>query len=322
MPPRVVSFGELLIDFVSTQRDVAVGDAPGFIKSPGGAPANVAVALAKLGIQTAFMGQVGDDFFGHYLAKVMENHGVAISGLRKTDRAMTMLAFVSVDASGERSFVFYRKPSAEMLMTPADLDMSLLAQTEVFHFGSITLIDDPLRGTTLAAVQHASQHDALISYDPNLRKPLWKSEDAAREGMQVGFDYAHVVKVSDEELEFLTGTADLAEGVCRLWRDATRLIVVTRGGEGCVGFTRDRSWVVPGFVVKVADTIGAGDSFVAGLLSGLLMLGKDWDQQDLLPVLRRANAVGALTTTKPGGIPALPTGAELETFLANNTDRK
>jgi fructokinase len=312
---QAISFGELLIDFVSTQRDVSVGNAPAFTKAPGGAPANVAVGLAKLGIPTAFMGQVGDDFFGHYLVGVLAENGVDTSALRLTPAAMTALAFVSVEASGERTFVFYRKPSADMLMSEADLDKELLSQARLFHFGSITLIDDPVRSATLAAAQHAREQGALISYDPNLREPLWKSQDAARQGMQIGFEYAHVVKVSEEELAFLTGTTDLAAGIRQLWRNHTRLMVVTKGGEGCVAFSKSQSWTVPGFSVKVEDTIGAGDGFVAGLLSGLLSLGADWDQQDLTPILRRANAVGALTTSKQGGIPALPTAAELEAFL-------
>lgn len=315
MAIQAVSFGELLIDFVSTQRDVSVGEAPAFAKAPGGAPANVAVGLAKLGVPTAFMGQVGDDPFGHHLAEVLAREGVDVSGLRFSTQALTPLAFVSVEASGERSFIFYRKPSADMLMTEADLDQNLLAQAKVFHFGSITLIDEPLRSTTLAAVHQAQANGALISYDPNLREPLWRSLEDARQGMKLGLQFAHVVKVSEEELAFLTGESDLEVGVRRLWEDNTRLIVVTRGAEGCAAFTAKRSWSVAGYRVTVEDTIGAGDGFVAGLLSGVLPMGADWYDQDLLPVLQRANAVGALTVTKRGGIPALPDAEALETFL-------
>ena len=317
MTPRAVSFGELLIDFVSTRRGVSVGDAPGFIKAPGGAPANVAVGLAKLGIPTAFMGQVGDDWFGHYLAGVLTENQVDVSALRFTDEAMTLLAFVSIEASGERSFVFYRKPSAEMLMTEADLDKNMLARTELFHFGSITLIDEPLRSTTLAAVKYAQAHGALISYDPNLREPLWADHDAARAGMMIGFEYAGVIKLSEEELAFLTDTYDTETGIQKLWQESTtKLMVVTRGNAGCLAFTKTQSWEVPGFEVTVEDTIGAGDGFVAGLLSGIMEMNADWHHMDLLPVLQRANAVGALTATRQGGIPALPDTDAVKHFLS------
>lgn len=315
MYPQAVCLGELLIDFVSTQRDVNVGDAPGFVKAPGGAPANVAVGLAKLGIETAFMGQVGNDPFGHYLAGVLKNDKVDISALRFSEEALTPLAFVSIEASGERSFVFYRKPSADMLLREVDLDKHLLASTKLFHFGSITLIDNPVRETTLAAVRLAQEHGALISYDPNLREPLWPDLDVARTGLKLGFAFANVVKLSEEELDFLTDTRIIETGVRQLWTDNTKLMVVTRGAEGCEAFTESNHWVVPGYQVKVEDTIGAGDGFVAGLLSGILTLGEKWYEADLLPILKRANAVGALTTTKRGGIPALPTRVEVDEFL-------
>jgi fructokinase len=311
-----ICFGELLIDFVSTQRDVSVGDAPGFVKAPGGAPANVAVGLAKLGVPTAFMGQVGNDPFGHYLAGILQEQKVDISALRFSEEALTALAFVSIEASGERSFVFYRKPSADMLMRETDLDKNLLARAGLFHFGSITLIDNPVRKTTLAAVNYAQKNGALISYDPNLREPLWPDLDVARTGLKLGFEFADVVKLSEEELDFLTDTHVLETGVRRLWTQKTKLMVVTRGAEGCEAFTEDQHWVVPGYKVNVEDTIGAGDGFVAGLLTGILELGVNWPQADLQPILQRACAVGALTTTKRGAIPALPTRAEVDAFMA------
>jgi fructokinase len=318
MTARVVCFGEMVIDFVSVERGVSVGQASGFSKAPGGAPANVAVGLAKLGIPTAFMSQLGDDPFGHYLAGVLKDHAVDISALRFTDRANTTLAFVSVEKSGERSFTFYRKPSADMLMTEADLGLPMLAAAHVFHFGSITLIDDPIHSTTLAAVKHAQQNGALISYDPNLREHLWPNLDTAREGMKIGLDFADIVKVSEEELHFLTGETDIASGVQQLWRDVTQLILVTKGEFGSAAYTRDHSWEVPGFRVAVEDTIGAGDGFVAGMLSGLLAMGDSWQGADFSQLLRRANAVGALTASRQGGIPALPTASELDSFLAKH----
>lgn len=316
MSPQVISFGELLIDFVAMERDTSVGDASGFIKKPGGAPANVAAGLAKLGIDTAFMSMMGDDFFGHYLAGVLGETGVDLSGLRYTDKAMTALAFVAVEANGERSFVFYRKPSADMMMTEADLDQDMLKSTQVFSYGSISLIAEPTKSTLLIAIKIAKDNGALICYDPNLREPLWDSLAAAKEGMLLGMQFADVVKVSEEELEILTDESDLHAGVKKLWQGDMKLIAVTKGAGGCSAFTRDREWHVPGFSITVEDTIGAGDGFVAGLISGILALGQDWLAQDLAPVLRRANAVGAITASRAGAIPALPTDEELKAFLA------
>jgi fructokinase len=202
-----------------------------------------------------------------------------------------------------------------MLMTPAELDQAMLRQTSVFHYGSITLIEDPIKSTTLQAIEWASQAGALISYDPNWRPPLWPSPTAAKAGMLLGFAPAHVVKMSEEELTFLTDQSDLAAGVRQLWTENTRLVVITKGEAGCEAFTPTQQWTIPGFSVRVEDTIGAGDGFVAGLLAGLLGLGNQWPNADLTPVLRQANAVGALTTTKRGGIQALPTLAEVQAFL-------
>ncbi len=262
----VVSLGELLIDFVALESGVTVGEASGFVKAPGGAPANVAVAIARLGMPSAFLGQVGDDPFGHFLADVLHKEGVDVSGLRFSDQARTALAFVSLRADGERSFMFYRHPSADMLMTPADVALDVIDRAKVFHFGSITMIGEPSRSATLAAVRRAQERDLLISYDPNLRLSLWPSAEAARAGMLIGFDYAHVVKISDEELEFLTGGQDVAA----LWRDNLRLIVVTHGAGGSTAHTRRESYHVPGFKVQAVDTTGAGDGFMAGLLVRLL----------------------------------------------------
>lgn len=304
----VVCFGELLIDFVAMESGVTVGDASGFIKAPGGAPANVAVAVARLGHSSAFLGQVGDDPFGHYLAGVLLADKVDITGLNFISHARTALAFVSLAEAGERSFVFYRHPSADMLMRPENVAMNVIDQHRVFHFGSITMINEPARSATLTAVQHANAKNMLISYDPNLRLALWPDAEAAREGMLLGLDYAHVVKISDEELEFLGG--DLS----KLWRDQMQVIVVTHGAGGATAYTRMGKFPMPGFHVTPVDTTGAGDGFVAGFLVGMLEHKEDF-MSHILAILRFANAVGALATTKRGAIPALPTREEVAAFL-------
>jgi fructokinase len=308
----VVCFGELLIDFVALEAGVTVGEASGFVKAPGGAPANVAVAVARLGHSSAFLGQVGDDPFGHFLTGVLKADGVDTSGLTLSDKARTALAFVSLAEGGERSFVFYRHPSADMLMTPDDVNLSVIDRAKIFHFGSITLIGEPSRSATLAAVEYARSKNLRISYDPNLRLALWPDADAAREGMRSGLKYAHVVKVSDEEVEFMTGGHD----VSNLWLDQMEIIVVTHGAKGATIYTRGSNYYMPGFSVVPVDTTGAGDGFVAGLLVGLMDHGDSY-RDHISEILRFANAVGGLTTTKRGAIPALPTRAVVESFLQN-----
>lgn len=305
----VVSMGELLIDFVALESGVTVGEASGFIKAPGGAPANVAVAVARLGIPSAFLGQVGDDPFGHHLADVLGRDNIDVSGLRFSREARTMLAFVSLRADGERSFSFYRNPSADMLMRPEDVAYDVIDHARIFHYGSITLIDEPCRSALLAALDRARNKGLLISYDPNLRLSLWRSAEDAKVGILEGLEYANLLKVSEEELEFLTGGQD----VTPLWRDALKLIVVTRGAGGSSAYTRTQAVDMPGYDVTAVDTTGAGDGFVAGLLAGILEHGID--DPPLHDMLRFANAVGAMATLQKGAIPALPTRAAVEAFM-------
>lgn len=308
----IVCFGELLIDFVALESGVTVGEASGFQKAPGGAPANVAVAAARLGCSSAFIGQVGGDPFGHYLAGVLKAEQVNIQGLRFLDEARTALAFVSLAEGGERSFVFFRHPSADMLMRPEDVDLSVIDQGRIFHFGSITLISEPSRAATLAAVEHARSKNLRISYDPNLRLALWPDAQTARRLILEGLDYAHIVKVSDTEVEFLTGSSD----VHSLWRDQTEFIAVTHGARGATIFTRGSNYYMPGFPVASIDTTGAGDAFIAGMLVELIAHGDDYPEH-LNEILRFANAAGALTTTRRGAIPALPSRTAVENFLQN-----
>lgn len=325
MSPSIICMGELLIDFVALERDISVGSARQFEKAAGGAPANVAVGLAKLGVPTAFITQVGNDPFGHYLRDTLADNGVDVSMVLLSDQARTMLAFVSVEASGERSFAFYRHPSADMLLRPDQLDSERIQKASIFHYGSISLIDDPLKAATLHAIAMAKQGGAYLSYDPNLREPLWPSLAAAKAGILEGLQLANIVKISESELAFLTENdglqtpAAMIEAARSLWTADLMLMVVTLGGQGCLAITPSQHWQVAGFSVTVEDTIGAGDGFVAGLLSGFVgsQLPDLLNDDDMTRILQRANAAGALTTTERGGIPALPTHEKLVTFLAN-----
>ena len=311
-----ICLGELLIDFVPTVTGTSLTDAPAFIKEPGGAPGNVAVGLARLGVQSAFMGKVGDDAFGHFLANTLAEAGVDVGSLHFSTEARTALAFVSLRADGEREFMFYRHPSADMLFNPREVDIDALKRAKLLHFGSISLIGEPSRSATLYAVDTARAAGCLISYDPNLRLPLWPDPNAARDGMLLGLKKAHVVKLSDDESEFLTGMGKLEDACKALWHDELKLMVVTRGRAGCVYFTPDFSGEVESFAVEAVDATGAGDGFVAGLLQGLLADPATFrDEARLRELCRFANAVGALATLERGAIPALPGRERVLDFL-------
>lgn len=319
----VITFGEILIDFISSKAGVSLADAPAFKKAAGGAPANVAVGLARLGVASGFMGKVGDDDFGYFLARTLAENGVDTSGLLFSQEAPTALAFVSLKQDGERDFMFYRQPSADMLIRPEEINKDYIKGAKVFHFGSISLISEPSRSATMEALRCAEEHGVFISYDPNLRLPLWPSPAEARQRIAMGCDFADVAKISEEEMEFLAGTSDLERGAEHLLYSKLKLLVVSRGREGCYFATREERGYVPGYPVAAVDTTGAGDAFVAGLLAGLLHIGLRVDVTGgLIDVLCFANAVGALTTTKRGAIPALPTRNEVLKFIENSSLNK
>jgi fructokinase len=320
--PEVVCLGELLIDFMPREVGLPLIDTFTFRKAPGGAPANVAVGLARLGTSAGFIGKVGDDAFGRYLAQVLDHNGVDCSHLRSSTEARTALAFVSLLRDGERDFMFYRHPSADMLLRPEEIEEAYVASARAFHFGSITLISEPSRSATLRAVELAREHGLLISYDPNLRLSLWPDETSARRGMEMGLPFADVLKLSEEEASFLTGK-DAPEAALSELRQqhGITLAVATLGREGCVYEAPTGAGAVKGFAVKTVDTTGAGDGFVAGMLAELLRLAPEvadvgkLKPEALKQVFTFANAVGALTTTRKGASPSLPTRSKLLRFL-------
>lgn len=315
--PAVLCLGEALVDFVADVSGVTLQECPGFRKAPGGAPANVAVGLARLGVHAAFLGKMGEDPFGHFLESTLASAGVDTRYVRWDHEARTGLAFVSLQANGERDFVFYRNPSADMRYRPDEIPDEALAGARIFHFGSITLIQDPSRAATLDALSRSRAVGALISYDPNLRPALWPDLEMARAEILRTLPLADVVKVSEEEAEFLFGTAPAAEQAARLRALGPRLAAVTCGERGSLLATANGSVEVPGYRVDAVDTTGAGDGFTAGLLATLLdtpqLLHGDGDM--LRRAARFGNAVGALTCTRKGAIPALPEREAVERFL-------
>lgn len=306
--PLVVSFGEMLIDFVPDTAGVSLAESVGFIKAPGGAPANVAVAISKLGGRSAFVGKFGHDEFGHMLVEILRKNGVIEDGVCFDPDARTALAFVTLKANGDREFMFYRNPSADMMLKESDLNLSLIRQAKIFHYGSISLISEPCRSAHFAAMRAAKEAGIFLSYDPNVRLPLWPSPDAARQGIKSIWKEADFIKVSDDEVAFLTnGDSQNEENVMSLWFDGLTLLVVTDGEKGCRYFTKNFKGRVDGFKVSTVDTTGAGDAFVGALL---VSLARDnsiiQDEGKLREALTFANACGAISTTKKGAIPALP----------------
>lgn len=325
MDKKAICLGELLIDFVSTLNGVTLRDAPGFEKAPGGAPANVAVSLSKLGIETYFIGKIGKDAFGDFLRMTLDKYGVKTNYLTTTTKAKTTLAFVSLTEEGERDFVFYRDPGADMLLDQSDIIDLIFSGSGVFHFGSITMTHEPSNSATFKAIQLARKYGYLVSFDPNLRPALWKTLDEAREKMRLGMELSDVVKLNEEEAMFIAETNTVEEAIRYLQRSYNlALVIITLGKEGSILVHQEKSLRVEGFPVHAVDTTGAGDGFVAGLISSLYMFWNDLRERKSIPddtlryAGRRANAVGALTTLKKGAIPALPTQEEVEIFIEEN----
>ncbi|EXC32163.1 Putative fructokinase-5 [Morus notabilis] len=315
----VVCFGEMLIDFVPTVAGVSLAEAPAFKKAPGGAPANVAVGVSRLGGSSAFIGKVGDDEFGRMLSNILKENNVNNSGVRFDQTARTALAFVTLRADGEREFLFFRNPSADMLLREAELDIALIKQAKIFHYGSISLIEEPSRSAHLAAMGIAKKNGCFLSYDPNLRLPLWPSHEAALKGIMSIWDQADLIKISEDEITFLTGGDDPYDDnavLTKLFHPNLKLLIVTEGSAGCRYYTKEFKGRVHGVTVKPIDTTGAGDAFVSGILYSLASdLNLFQDEKCLREALSFANACGAITVTERGAIPALPTKDTVIQFL-------
>jgi fructokinase len=317
MPNVVVCLGEALIDFVADVSGVTLEECPGFLKAAGGAPANVAAGLGRLGAAARFVGKVGDDAFGRFLRDTLAAEGVDTRPMQFDASARTGLAFVSLTREGERDFLFYRSPSADMLLRPEEIPADLFADARGYHFGSITLIAEPSRSATLRAAEIARAAGCVLSYDPNLRPPLWDNLERARVEILAALPLADVVKINEEELEFLFPGTDPARGAAELLARGPSLVLITLGAAGCYYRTAASGETVAGFTVPVVDTTGAGDGFVAGLLAELPPDAPPGalPAAELRRILRYANACGALTCTRKGAIPALPSREEVEQLL-------
>jgi fructokinase len=314
----VTCIGELLIDFLAVQSGVRFEDVREFRRVPGGATANVAAAASKLGMASAFIGRVGDDRFGRYLSSVLVENGVDISQMQYDSKARTTLAFISLPTPNTRQFLFYRNPGADMNLDYKKFNKDFIKDTAIFHFGSITLITEPGRTSTYQAVKMARRAGAIISYDPNLREMLWPSPEDAKKEITMAIPLADIIKVSHEELEFISGTDELEKGSEIILDKGPGICLVTMGEKGCYFNTGSFSGKIGAYSVDAVDATGCGDSFVSGVLSGIAASGFHKlikSEEELLKTLEFASAAAAITATKKGVIPALPLREEVEGFL-------
>jgi fructokinase len=313
----VVALGELLIDF--TDSGLSGQGNPVFEANPGGAPCNVLAMLKKLHKSCAFVGKVGDDMFGHQLRQVAEDAGICMDGLIVDRDVRTTLAFVKNDANGDREFSFFRNPGADMMLTQEELPVEMISNTRIFHFGTLSMTHEGVRAATKRAVALAKEKGAVISFDPNLRPPLWSNLDEAKQAIAWGLGQCDVLKIADNEIEFMTGETDFDKGaaVLKAQYPNIKVLNVTAGADGSYSFYGDKRVFVPSFKLGgTIETTGAGDTFCACVLNFVLEHGVDGlSEDDLTQMLRFANAAAYLVTTKKGAIRSMPEKEQVEAIL-------
>lgn len=311
----VVALGELLIDF--TENGTSEQGNRLLEVNPGGAPCNVLSMLAKLDKKTGFIGKVGSDQFGTMLKGTLENVGIATEGLVIDQDVNTTLAFVHTYPDGDREFSFYRNPGADMMLTEDDVRADMIEQAKIFHFGTLSMTHEGVRKATHKALETAKAAGCLISFDPNLRPPLWDSLDNAKEQMEYGFQYCDILKISDNEIQFVTGKEDYDEGIAYLQvKYNIPLILLTMGKDGSRAYYKGKRIGKPGFKVDAIETTGAGDTFCGCALGYILDHGLDsLTQSQIEEMLTFANAGAALVTLKKGAIYSMPERSEIEEMM-------
>ena len=312
----VTALGEVLIDF--TDAGVSEGGQKLFERNPGGAPANVLVALERLGFETAFIGKIGNDMHGEFLRGTLTSNAINCDGLITDPDYFTTLAFVALDEQGDRTFSFARKPGADTQLRPEEIDERIIRDSRVFHIGSLSLTDEPARSATHRALEIAKDAGCVMSYDPNYRANLWPNVGAAMEQMRSVLPMMDLVKISDEECGLLTDFDEPEAAAAAIVEQGASVCVVTLGGDGAYVRTAEGGEVVPPFPAGVVDTTGAGDSFWGGFLSSFLESGLTPDKvtlEDAKMMARVGNAVASRCGRKRGGIPAMPTRVEVEAVL-------
>jgi fructokinase len=314
---KIVTFGEVVADIYRNEGSSPV-ELP-FVARPGGAPANVAVAASRLGAEAAFAGGVGKDLFGDFILQALESEGVITSGVRRFDPpTRTSLAFVEIGEDGDRSFTFYRSdPASDELLSPDDISRELISGASFVNFGSIPLIKDPVRSAIHQVVEVARELGVPVAFDVNLREHLWPSLEVARETVEPLLDLSTIVKLGDDELSPLLGTADIEEAAEALLGRGVSLALISLGEQGAFYATPEFSGSVPAFEVESVDPTGAGDAFLAAALTHLSEGSTDsFDEDRVREAVKRGAAAGALACTDFGAMRALPTRKELESFMA------
>ncbi len=314
----VTALGELLIDF--TENGTSAQGNPLLEANPGGAPCNVLAMLEKLGKKTAFIGKVGKDMFGEQLKTAVEEVGIDTRNLVMDEEVHTTLAFVHTYPDGDRDFSFYRNPGADMMLKKEEVDEDLIRGAKIFHFGTLSSTHEGVREATRYAIDVAKEAGCIVSFDPNLRPPLWKSLDEAKAEIEYGLSKCGILKISDNEVEFLFGTTDYDEGA-RLIREKYQipLVLITLGKDGSRAYYKDLRVEVPGFVQEhTIETTGAGDTFCANSLSYILEHGmEELTEENLKELLTFANAAASLITTRKGALRVMPTREEIKNFIQN-----
>ncbi|MCI9215948.1 MAG: carbohydrate kinase [Dorea sp.] len=311
----VTAMGEMLIDF--TMNGTSEQGNSMFEACPGGAPCNVLAMLNKLGRKTAFIGKVGKDQFGRLLKSTIEEIGIETKGLIFDEEINTTLAFVHTFPDGDREFSFYRKPGADMMLTEDEVDYDLIQKSKVFHFGTLSMTDEPVKSATKKALEAAKEAGCLITFDPNLREPLWKSLEDAKAAMEYGFRYCDMLKISDNEIQFISGKEDYDEGIKYLQEKYhIPVIFLTMGKEGSRAYYKDLRVECAGFPVKAVETTGAGDTFCGCAINGLLKYGiENLTEEVLGEILTYANAGAALITLKKGAIRSMPETSQIDEMI-------
>lgn len=309
----IISLGEALIDFIPMDSSNT-----SYIKSPGGAPANVAVGVSRLGAKSTFLGKVGNDVLGKFLKDILSKYEVNTDDLTLTNEHRTGLVFVTLAEGGERSFDFYINPSADRFLDEEDIREGLFLTNKILHFGSISLISEPSKSATEKAVSFAKKHGMIVSYDPNLRIGLWESKEVACDTIISMLEEADVLKLSEEELEFITGEKEIDLGIKKLKGYNIPFVLVTLGSEGSYIFLNEKKAHIPAMKVSAVDTTGAGDAFVSGILYGLDQIQKPLSTltlEEAKGIARFASVSGALAASTKGAMTALPTLSEVENIL-------
>lgn len=312
----VTALGELLIDF--TENGTSAQGNPVLEANPGGAPCNVLSMLNRLGHKTNFIGKIGKDMFGDQLEAALKEVGIGTDGLMRDEEVHTTLAFVHTAPDGDREFSFYRNPGADMMLSEDEVDADQIKNSTIFHFGSLSMTDEVCRKATRKAIAIAEEAGVLMSYDPNLREPLWKSMDLAKEQISYGLEHCHILKISDNEIQWLTGKEDYDEGIAMVQEKYNiPLILLSLGKTGSRAYTKNCRVEVPAFIQEhTIETTGAGDTFGACILHYVLEHGwKEYSEAELTEMLTFANAAASIVTTRKGALRVMPTKEEVQAML-------